>query len=341
MSDEGAPEYKIWLGGLNWNMTDEDLRQEVTAALGSRARITSVKVLFDHATRRSKGFAFVGCVDSEARLAFTRVLVHDAVVLQRSLQRLQDLTRARTLRSHGQMDRREMMGRVVTVAPAAGNSGTHGGSGPDRGREDDRRGPGSKRGFRVELTGLPEAYTWRDLKDLLRIGDLAITYANVSRPGIGYSSWGMRLPPSTRFQHGSCNHEWGPDVSGTMAVLNQIWEDSGPTTVDMWPHAVGQSCAVGMSWPWLWASCMLVASACKGLLAHGACVHYSCWQNMSYLVRDAAGCCRKPLLYAAGLRMSDKLPAPLAISTPWKAASACHLDVTALHGRDQPGQRHK
>ncbi len=46
------------------------------------------------------------------------------------------------------------------------------------------------RGFRVAVSGLPDEYTWAQLKDLLRGGTSsqnAITYANVSRPGFGYS----------------------------------------------------------------------------------------------------------------------------------------------------------
>ena len=53
----------------------------------------------------------------------------------------------------------------------------------------DRRAP-PPRGFRVSVTGLPDEYSWAQLKDLLRggtSGGNCVQYANVSRPGFGYS----------------------------------------------------------------------------------------------------------------------------------------------------------
>ena len=79
----------------------------------------------------------------------------------------------------------------------------------DRSRSNDqpeRRAP-PPRGFRVAITGLPDAYNWAQLKDLLRGGTSganSITYANVSRPGFGYS-W------LTRFCHSP--GLWHPVVS--------------------------------------------------------------------------------------------------------------------------------
>ena len=62
----------------------------------------------------------------------------------------------------------------------------------DRGRSSDQpeRKATPQRGFRVSVTGLPDGYKWDQLKDLLRggsSGSKSITYANVSRPGFGYS----------------------------------------------------------------------------------------------------------------------------------------------------------
>jgi len=62
----------------------------------------------------------------------------------------------------------------------------------DRGRSSDQpeRKATPQRGFRVSVTGLPDGYKWDQLKDLLRggsSGTKSITYANVSRPGFGYS----------------------------------------------------------------------------------------------------------------------------------------------------------
>jgi hypothetical protein len=102
------------------------------------------------------------------------------------------------------MDGADLMGRKIKVndvkstgktrAPAE----TYGRDPRGEDRYDDRRSshhsserkPPPKRGFRVSVTGLPDDYTWAQLKDLLRSGASgtnAITYANVSRPGFGYS----------------------------------------------------------------------------------------------------------------------------------------------------------
>lgn len=73
---DGVVEYKIWLGGLNFATTEDDLRQAVSYEMGSRCLITSVKVVYEHDTGRSKGFGFVGCVRSltARRLAVPRSL---------------------------------------------------------------------------------------------------------------------------------------------------------------------------------------------------------------------------------------------------------------------------
>lgn len=98
------------------------------------------------------------------------------------------------------------MGRKIKVNDVKSKTGrdhVSGGRSEPYGRDtrddryDDRRSsqqterkPPPKRGFRVSVTGIPDDYTWAQLKDLLRSGASganAITYANVSRPGYGYS----------------------------------------------------------------------------------------------------------------------------------------------------------
>lgn len=65
-----------------------------------------------------------------------------------------------------------------------------GGGGPHRhkygGEHSDRHAP-RRKGYRVALSGLPEHYTWRELKDLLRTTTgFQPIYTNVDKPGHGY-----------------------------------------------------------------------------------------------------------------------------------------------------------
>ena len=60
MGDSRPTEYKIWLGGLNWATNEDDLRRAVRAAMGEDTKVTSVKIIYDRETQKSKGFAFVG-----------------------------------------------------------------------------------------------------------------------------------------------------------------------------------------------------------------------------------------------------------------------------------------
>jgi RNA recognition motif-containing protein len=63
----GPHEHKVWFGGLNWNTVEDDLKRAIRDAMGpdASARPSSIKVIFDMETRKSKGFAFVGCVGTE------------------------------------------------------------------------------------------------------------------------------------------------------------------------------------------------------------------------------------------------------------------------------------
>ena len=100
-----------------------------------------------------------------------------------------------------QMDGVEIHGRKCKVneVQRTSQTGPHA-SHHGRERDDDRARPSEQqperkappqRGFRVSVTGLPNGYRWDQLKDLLRGGSSgakSITYANVSRPGIGYDN---------------------------------------------------------------------------------------------------------------------------------------------------------
>jgi cold-inducible RNA-binding protein len=51
---------KLFVGGLSWNTSDEDLR----AAFAPHGEITDAKVITDRDTGRSRGFGFVTFADS-------------------------------------------------------------------------------------------------------------------------------------------------------------------------------------------------------------------------------------------------------------------------------------
>lgn len=48
------------IGGLDWDCKEKNLEDAVHDTLGTNVRITSVKILYDRETGRSKGFAFLG-----------------------------------------------------------------------------------------------------------------------------------------------------------------------------------------------------------------------------------------------------------------------------------------
>eukprot|EP00798_Chlamydomonas_sp_ICE-L_P017848 gene17848-24235_t len=70
-------------------------------------------------------------------------------------------------------------------APAPRETAPREARGYDRGPGGPSMGRGDRR-YRVSLSGLPEHYTWRELKDFLRAGaEGNVMYANVTRPGLG------------------------------------------------------------------------------------------------------------------------------------------------------------
>ncbi len=48
------------IGGLDWNTKEKGLEKAVHQILGSNVRITSIKLLVDRDTGKSKGYAFIG-----------------------------------------------------------------------------------------------------------------------------------------------------------------------------------------------------------------------------------------------------------------------------------------
>ena len=52
----------IYVGNLSYDATEEDLRE----AFGNHGEVTSVKIISDKYTNRSKGFAFVEMADEES-----------------------------------------------------------------------------------------------------------------------------------------------------------------------------------------------------------------------------------------------------------------------------------
>lgn len=61
---------KLFVGGLSWGTTDEDLRK----AFASYGEITESKVITDRDTGRSRGFGFVTFVrDEDAKTAISKM----------------------------------------------------------------------------------------------------------------------------------------------------------------------------------------------------------------------------------------------------------------------------
>ena len=61
---------KLFVGGLSWGTTDEDLRK----AFASYGEITEAKVITDRDTGRSRGFGFVTFVrDEDAKAAILKM----------------------------------------------------------------------------------------------------------------------------------------------------------------------------------------------------------------------------------------------------------------------------
>ena len=61
---------KLFVGGLSWGTTDEDLRK----AFASYGEITEAKVITDRDTGRSRGFGFVTFVrDEDAKTAISKM----------------------------------------------------------------------------------------------------------------------------------------------------------------------------------------------------------------------------------------------------------------------------
>ncbi len=56
---------KLFVGGLSWNTSEENLRQ----AFGSFGEITEAKVIMDRETGRSRGFGFVTFGEDEHAVA--------------------------------------------------------------------------------------------------------------------------------------------------------------------------------------------------------------------------------------------------------------------------------
>ena len=95
---------KLFIGGLSWGTTDDDLN----AAFGAYGSVTEAKVITDRETGRSRGFGFVTFSSSdEAQAAIAG------------------------------MDGQDLGGRTVRVNEAqARNSGPRGGGGGGGGRRD-------------------------------------------------------------------------------------------------------------------------------------------------------------------------------------------------------------
>jgi RNA recognition motif-containing protein len=98
---------RIFIGSLSYNVTEEDLRE----AFGHFGQVTSVTVLLDHESGRSKGFGFVEMpMQAEAQSAIAAL--------------------------NGQA----FKGRTITVNEARPSSDDR--RGRDRGGRGDRRGRG-------------------------------------------------------------------------------------------------------------------------------------------------------------------------------------------------------
>ena len=107
---------KIFVGGLNWDATDDDLRE----AFGASGTITDAVVVKDRDTGRSRGFGFV---------TYSSVEVAKAAVEK--------------------FDGEEFMGRKLTVNEARQREDRGGGGGyRDRGDRGDRGGRGGRGGGR-------------------------------------------------------------------------------------------------------------------------------------------------------------------------------------------------
>ena len=101
---------KLYVGNLNYNTTEESLRE----AFGANGReVTSVSIIMDRETGRSRGFAFVEMsTDDEAAKAM------------------------------GALNGRDIQGRTISVSEARERTGGGGGGGGGRGH-----GGGGGRGF--------------------------------------------------------------------------------------------------------------------------------------------------------------------------------------------------
>ena len=107
---------KIFVGGLNWDATEDDIRE----AFGASGTITEAVVVQDRDTGRSRGFGFVTySSDEEANAAVEK------------------------------FDGEEFMGRKLTVNEARQREDRGGGGGyRDRGDRGDRGGRGGRGGGR-------------------------------------------------------------------------------------------------------------------------------------------------------------------------------------------------
>ncbi|GFR49531.1 hypothetical protein Agub_g11575 [Astrephomene gubernaculifera] len=182
-------EKKIYVGGLDYSATKDDIYD----AFSDAGKVVNVQLVVDHETQRSKGYAFVTFADEDAFLyALKRMngvaIKGKSVVVNKALSAEEKALREREAGIQRDRD---------TDARHHHNSRPQH---SERPHYDRPPGPQSK-GFRVIITGLPDAYTWREMKDFLRTYTNAQpTYATVERPGRGYCP-GAALVWSQQFYH--------------------------------------------------------------------------------------------------------------------------------------------
>ncbi|KAG2446716.1 hypothetical protein HYH02_008281 [Chlamydomonas schloesseri] len=165
---------KIYVGGLNFSATKDDIYDVFSEA----GKVINIQLVVDHETQRSKGYAFVTFADEDAYLYALRKM-NGVQVKGRSVV----VNKALNPEEKAQFEREKgTQHRDRDDAPQRRPYHSE--------RPHYERPPGPKvKGYRVTVYGLPESYTWRELKDFLRTQTNAQpTYANIERPGVGYYS---------------------------------------------------------------------------------------------------------------------------------------------------------
>ncbi|GAX84068.1 hypothetical protein CEUSTIGMA_g11492.t1 [Chlamydomonas eustigma] len=169
-------EHKIWIGGLDWNTREKSIERSVQSVLGSDVKVSSVKLLFDKETGKSKGYAFVGFLHEEhAKRALEKM---DGMDIDGRKVKVNDVKNKEFKESAPRANYSRDSERLADGDRYANERDSDRGSKPHK----------QSRRYRVAVTGLPESFTWDKLKDFLRDGTSGgntIQYANITHPGFG------------------------------------------------------------------------------------------------------------------------------------------------------------